>query len=282
MFHNPMYERLLKRWQEVLPHIDDPEARRQHDRVKALIVSRTKRSKLERYFDAKVDYLIENGRIEGVEGKVLKKLHGYRNELYHRDRLREDTVHTAGLLYFELACSLFERGDGYPINDPIGPRASPQLDRYNDPGDKGGVPSSVTIAAKLRHDIGLDGISLNEALRAHLTSRLNKVDEDVEWVSEMLAGFDRDLVIRLAQVHENALPDSPHQLHALELTYQAADLDRLRHAVEGMQVITDKFHLFAAFAEIENTFEPLEILVSDLAERIDHEIEMLADIQRGK
>lgn len=119
LFHNPLNERLVALWEEILQSTDSSEAQAHHDAIKQEVVSKTKRARLERSFDAKVDYLVENDRLEATAGRVIKKLHGYRNELYHRDRIRSLTVRSAALLYFQLASSLFERGDGYPIGDPI-------------------------------------------------------------------------------------------------------------------------------------------------------------------
>jgi hypothetical protein len=40
--------------------------------------------------------------------------------------------------------------------------------------------------------------------------------------------------------------------------------------------------LFAAFADIEDHFEPLEVQVNDLVERIDLDLEREVDMRRGK
>ncbi|UWP85650.1 hypothetical protein [Dactylosporangium fulvum] len=170
-------------------------------------------------------------------------------------------MRTASLLYFELACSLFERGDGYPISEPIGEKAPPALERYNDIENQGWMPSDDTIAEHLRQGLGLDTTHLKETLLTHLTSRLDKIDTDIAWVGEMLSGFSADAVIRLTQVHEEALPDSLPLLLAARLKYGVADLGKWRQAVDRMRALDNELELFAAFADIEDEFEPLEILV---------------------
>ena len=67
------------------------------------------RRELSRNFDASVDFIRGRGGIRETEARVLKKMHWYRNELYHRDRLRPETIRSACLLYFDLTCALFER-----------------------------------------------------------------------------------------------------------------------------------------------------------------------------
>ena len=84
---NMLLERIRDRWEEILA--DDPgdaEARRHHDEVHDKIVPERVRRELSRNFDASVDFIRDRGGIQETEARVLKKLHWYRNELYHRDR----------------------------------------------------------------------------------------------------------------------------------------------------------------------------------------------------
>jgi hypothetical protein len=128
--HNTTMERVLKKWKEILQqHPGDAEARRHHDKVAREVVPRAARKELAWSFDAKVDFIRDRGDLQETESRVLKKLHRYRNELYHRDRIRPETVRSACLLYFDMACVLFERLP--PVRhhnhvDAQGSTASPQ------------------------------------------------------------------------------------------------------------------------------------------------------------
>jgi hypothetical protein len=62
LFHNPFYEKIVKRWEDILQHTDDPEAVRQLDEVKGKVVSKTKRAKLERTFAAKIEFLEQHAQ----------------------------------------------------------------------------------------------------------------------------------------------------------------------------------------------------------------------------
>ena len=48
----------------------------------------SQRKRVSRDFSAKCDYLLELGLLPGPHARVLKKLHRYRNETYHRDHVR--------------------------------------------------------------------------------------------------------------------------------------------------------------------------------------------------
>ena len=71
---------------------------------KAVSVSR--RRKIERDFGAKCNYLHEQGLLAGPQVRVLKKLHTYRNETYHRDQLHPETLASAAKIYIYLVCSM--------------------------------------------------------------------------------------------------------------------------------------------------------------------------------
>lgn len=282
MAYNSMNERMLKRWEEIIQNTDDPEAQAQHDEIKAKVISKTKRAKLERSFDTKVDFLVERNRLNSAEGRVIKKFHSYRNELYHRDRIRPVTVRTASLLYFQLVCALFEQGDEYPIGDPLNQEVSPAMERYTVPGSKGWMPTASQIVAHLRSDLGLDTGNFQETLITHLASRLDKMETDIGWAGDMLSGLWPDAVIRLAQLPEDPLPDSLEQVLEAKLKYGDQDLIRWRQAIEELRTLDGELALFAAFADIEDDFEPLEVQIDNLVERIDYEVQLADDIRRGK
>ncbi|MFC4591991.1 hypothetical protein [Sphaerisporangium corydalis] len=282
---NSVYERTLRRWDEILQHTDDAEARTRRDEVKVAIIPKAKVKELHRLFDSKVDFLVEKDHIDVVEGRVLKKLHRYRNELYHRDRIRAVTVRSVSLLYFELACALFERGDHWPLGEAIN-RTSPELDRFSSSSKQVGMPTAGMIVSRVRADLNLDSAGLKEVLLMHLGSRLDELEGDIVSVvelfpslSELLSRFPEvppgicsEPVIRLAQVYESVpLEALPQRAHA-ELRYGASDLERWRQAIEDMRRHDDVLELFTAFADLEDDFEPLEVQLRGLLARLDQEL----------
>jgi hypothetical protein len=59
-----------------------------------------------RYFDEKFQFLKDCGWIEEPVPRVLKAIHRYRNEAYHRNKIRRETIRPVALLLFERACEL--------------------------------------------------------------------------------------------------------------------------------------------------------------------------------
>ena len=281
---NPLYENVLKEWEEILRGTDDANVQAHYDEVKDQIVP----NKLLRgSFPDKVDFLVAKGRLNSIEGGVVKKLHDYRTELYHHDHIRAATVHTASLLYFELACSIFERGKE-PLIRPLREMASPAMERYRVPGDGGLMPSPATVVTHLRQDLDLDVARIKETLLTHLISRLDEMEADIAWLTETLPAYGPELVIRLAQL----LPKSSEYtsegdflwnfINGDKLKYSARDLGMWRQNVENMRTLDDKLELFKEFADVENKLEPLEVFVHDLVAQIDHDIQREIDIRRGK
>lgn len=288
---NRRLEGLAKQWEEVFANTDDPDVRRRGNELKQQVVPRAKRAELSRSFPAKVHFLQERECIEATVGRVLKKLHQYRNELYHREHLPLGTVRTACLLYFEVVCSLFEslrQNDLIVVTLHMTP---PQvLAKYNPPGTTTGYPTKGMIVQALRAGLGIEGESLKDILIEHLTNRLDEIDRNIERAqTEVFPGFSKvfpmgpwkDAIVRLAQVHENDLSESLEDLLNLELRYRVNDLDQWRCGVADLQDVEGKLELFAAFADVENSFEEFEAQVNDLELRIQLEEQMADEIRHG-
>ena len=54
----------------------------------------------------KVDFIVQKGMIEHPVGRVLKAIHRYRNEAYHRDTIRPQTIRSAVTVLFDLVTDL--------------------------------------------------------------------------------------------------------------------------------------------------------------------------------
>jgi hypothetical protein len=69
------------------------------------------RKTLLREYVAKIDFLLKLERSQGLSpaiGAVLKVTHRYRNEAYHRDRIRKETLHPVVLVLFDVVTDLLE------------------------------------------------------------------------------------------------------------------------------------------------------------------------------
>lgn len=174
---NGFLERIRDGWREILAEVpDNSEARRQHDEVESEIVSKRTRKTLADKFDPKVDFIRDRGGIQATEARVLKKLHRYRNELYHRDHIRPRTLHSACLLYFHMACTLFERLPQASFEvATLHMKAPPGLRKFS-PAGTDDYPTGEQIAASLRSGLGIDDAGLRKALAGHLAGRLDDLE----------------------------------------------------------------------------------------------------------
>src|SRR5258708_39348265 len=72
-------------------------------------LSRSEKSKLDRLFDEKVDYMVGRGKhLHTDVAAPLKYLHRYRNESYHRTEVRTETIRTASLILLEINCQMLQ------------------------------------------------------------------------------------------------------------------------------------------------------------------------------
>ena len=288
---NAQDEQMLKYWDEVIKQTNDPKVHKYRDEIASEVVPKSKRKDLARSFNIKVEFLQERDRIEPREGRVLKKLHAYRNELYHRDSIRAVTIRSACLLYLDIVCSLLEKLPQSLLHSLVD-ELPPVLAKYRQPEEQWGAPSANVIARQLRSGLGIDNISLKQILIAHLSSRLDELEANISHVEQALFGPHREkepsrpwrnLVIQLAQVHENYdTPPSFKELLKLRLKYSGTSIMQWRQSVASINELNDKLDLFANFADIEDEFEPFEIQVDGLVERVDFEVQREEDLRRGK
>ena len=289
---NKFLEHIRDRWQEILAeHPDDTDARRQHDEVNSQVVSKRTRKGLAEKFDAKVDFIRDRSEIEETEARVLKKLHRYRNELYHRDHIRPQMIRSACLLYFDLACTLFERlrqSDFSVVTFHM--QAPPALRRFSPPGSDA-YPDASQVAGILRSELGIDDAGLRTAIITHLTTRLDALDATLSQIQDMLFGGLPELspsvpwrkaVIHAAQWPGKEPPGSFDELLDTQFQYEEADLASWRQQAVSLQEASDKLGLFAAFADTEDAFEPFEEQVMALDIDIDRGIQREVDLLRGK
>ncbi len=149
-------------------------------------VSRGKRKSISRDFNAKCDYLRELGLLADPHARVLKKLHKYRNETYHRDHLRPATLESATRIYIYLVCAIMRDGfAGHIIGFPAEPPAG--LVKYLAPDERGlklvlGPWQEIQprIASTMLSESGVVGpCQLGEQLSQHVSARLDGIEKGV-------------------------------------------------------------------------------------------------------
>jgi hypothetical protein len=256
---------------------------------------------IDRDFGAKCDYLLSLGMLAEPHARVLKKLHKYRNEAYQRDRLRLGTLASATKIYVYLVCSLMR---DFPMHGTDGfihlpPHPPAGLLSYLEDGEswlhtalgEGAEGLQGRIASRLLAEAGIALPSeMGEVLSQHFCGRLDAIKEAAEEAARFFylpgrdEGWDWEAVLSLAQLDPPNLPRamSSEEVKAATVPVRPAQITQWRAEGEMLASQTDGLEAFAAFADLEDTFEPLEALVIQLATDVDHEIQRQVDIARGK
>lgn len=264
-------------------------------------VSAARCRQIDRGFGAKCDYLLGLGVLAEPHTRVLKKLHKYRNEAYHRDRLRLGTLASATKIYVYLVCTLMRDFPMHGTNGFINltPRPPARLLRYLEEGDSwlhlviGTGPQGLQarIASRLLTEAGIVLPSgMGDVLSQHFCDRLDAVKEAAKGAAPFFLspgrdeGWDWEAVLSLAQLDPPNLPRvmSSDEVKAATVSVRPAQISQWRTEGEALASQTDDLAAFATFADLEDAIEPLEGLVIQLATDVDHYEQLQQDLARGK
>lgn len=251
--------------------------------IEARVISKPELKKIDRNFDAKVAFLVDRGRIDAALGPVLQKLHKYRNEMYHRDRLRREVLRPATLIYFDCACTVLDSYSQKVVHGST--LLGPELARFV--GDSKvvfmGQSLLQNIAAQFRCEVGLNLPQVRTALAQYLNARLDDICEGLTFIEDNLGipFLVPGDALRLVQADLSSNP-SLEQVRGKKYPYSQADMERWRNEVSALERIEDKHDLVREYAAIEDAFEPFEQLVKTAVTGVDREVQLQIDIARGK
>ncbi|MFJ7902387.1 hypothetical protein ACIQ6V_18155 [Streptomyces sp. NPDC096198] len=244
--------------------------------IEARIIPKSELRSIERNFDAKVALLVDRGTLAPALGPVLQKLHKYRNEMYHRDKLRSEVLKPATLIYFDCACTALESYSQQFMaysNTPLGP----ELTRFTGGRMAGLMKQSLPqeIAAQLRREVGLDLPQVRSALAHYLEARLDEISDGLTFIEDNL-GVPHLVpgdALRLVQANLTA-NTTLEQVRGKKYPYSKADMERWRSEISGLKSISDKHDLVREYAAIEDAFEPFEQLVEKAVTDVDREMQL--------
>ncbi|MFE6852955.1 hypothetical protein ACFVDH_19445 [Streptomyces sp. NPDC057674] len=278
-----MLKKLLSVYEEGAAHgmPADPE---QVASIEAQIVSKADLRNIDRNFDAKVGLLVRRNVLDEALGPVLEKLHKYRNEMYHRDKLRSEIIRPATLIYFDCACTVLESHREVVVTYPSS--LGSEICRFTEgrpPRFDEAMDLPKRIAAQLRREVGLDLPQVRSALSAYLDARLDQMVEGLEFVEDNLGfpGLVRGDALRLVQANLAANP-TLEQVRGRKYQYSKVDLELWRSRAAALEAIDDKHALVSEYAAIEDSFELLEEKIRDAALQVDYEVQFQIDVARGK
>jgi hypothetical protein len=150
------------------------------------LISADRKRDIRRSFEEKLRFLSEErDYVEVSSARTLPALHRYRNEAYHRDRVRKETLRPVVLLFFELVCDLVV------ALPPSSVRVNPSEDkvrletRYGISAlgfaDRKEIGDILPI---LKGNLPLSLGDLRDNLVDHLEYRFNEIADGVELISE--------------------------------------------------------------------------------------------------
>ena len=253
-------------------------------------LSKRRVQRIEKEFDAKALYLAECGALPEPLTRVLRKLHQYRNEAYHRDTVRSDSLRSAIDLYCYVVCVLMR--DLRPRMVGSGGPPSPVLAKYFDgPIPFGaGLDVQSDIAGFLLTQTVPDPTAVAVSLRDHIESRIVGIEEALDFIVDFFedmrgdASWDREAALRFAQIplETNTLAMTAKDFRGWKAVVTGDDLASWRAKAAEIDAEGGVIPAFALFADIEDGFEPAETAVLQLASEMDHQIQFEFDELRGK
>lgn len=248
-------------------------------RLEGTVTSKTRRKRINKYFRDKIDFLVERSKLPDDLAPVLKKLHDYRNETYHRDQHRVEVIRPAVLIYFDAACTVLDHYEpGVLIGDGS---LGPELSRFQGslPGHHHPDPFEVPhrAAKQLREEVGVDLATVRTALVDHLLGRLDDLDAGLAYIDESnVNGAIPGDAIRIMQIEDGDIEAIfDHKvLRSRKYPITTEDVKSWIERATAMEDMGDKHALFAEFAALEDTFEGLEEKVREAIWRIDEAANM--------
>lgn len=257
--------------------------------LRSKMLTPSKLRTIDRNFDAKAEYLAELGSLPDAEVRVLRKVHAYRNEAYHRDKVRRGSLRSAVDICSYLVCTMMRdldiAGLAISTNTPSGlvPYLGEQPWAH-------GFDAPKRVAGILLATSGMEEQDqLGIALSSHLDDRLQALLDGAEEIAGNLTapageGWETETALVLVQVEDarRAAMMTPSVARHTRVPFTIEDLWHLRSRAQALTDQPEPVVAFAEFADIEDAFEPVEAKVEEVLIAIDREIQMQIDIARGK
>ncbi len=248
-------------------------------------LSRSEKSRLDRFFDEKVNYMAGRGKhLHSGLAAPLKYLHGYRNEAYHRTEIRTETIRTASLILLEINCQMLQAVPQYSRSISSAEDYSWLQERFHV------KPFSFDINLGLIADQMRSGLLASDEMVAtvlanHLKDRFRQLGDSLEFIVENGGLADQETALVKSQYYAGVSP--PADLwqaipSAFVPKYSLSSIQELEGQLSHVRSAPNRLGAFGRFANVEKALEPIEKSVNDLARRIDAAIQLAVDIARGK
>lgn len=272
---------------EASGHKLTPQEKQSQLELRAEVLSATKRRELERNFDAKAEFLVARGDLPEAQSRVLKKLHAYRNEAYHRDQVRPGSLRSAVRIYSYLVCVMLRDLQTWGLMITLSyPEGLKPYVGDRQPGFTTHAEAAVALlemsGVQTQEDLGRE---LANHLEDRLQAMLDGLQEVVDYISSGPSSeeWDAETALALVQIEDRRGPFlTPQEARRVRVPMSMRMLRDLQARVRHLADERDQVTAFAAFADIEDAFEPVEVKLQRDLYDIDREIQLQIDIARGK
>jgi hypothetical protein len=242
--------------------------------------------KLDRYFDEKVAYMVgRGGHVDVSFAGPLKYLHRYRNEAYHRARIRHATIRTSALILLEINCQMLltlPRDSSWSSTD----HNSWLKERFQvDP-----FPFDLQLQSmvdEIRSGLLPNDEAVACTMADHLQDRFSKFDDSLDFIVKADDGFkDKEAALTYCQYYRESRRTSGHALPQTPKTFVPQctmnSVQALKNRLPELRSASNRLGAFDLFASIESGFEPSEQCVDELVRQIEGAIQLAVDVSLGK
>jgi len=263
------------------------------DEIGARTVSRTLAKRIDREYDALVDFVAHRApdSLPPEHAQCFKIVHRYRNAAYHRNAVRADVLGPAVEILFFLCCHLLKKER--QIVQELAPPPALVLEFLGDlPSEvefsfnaHSAVGLSGRFADALLADLHLDHLEIARALSDHLVGRLGQLENDLDRIGTSMR-TPLSTTLRLVQQS----PETPEQFAAplahdfwtRDLPVTESTLTDWRERANQLARVGDARDALRTFAAAERPIEDLEKPVARWIEDIDRAEQARLDWLRGK
>jgi len=167
------------------------------------------------------------------------------------------------------------------------------LAKYLDTSTPGPLDMNLQpgIARQLMEESGIGepqqlGLALAQHARDQLDDLEKSTAETVDWFQAVTRDETGDVEasLRMAQATNDQMwaVRTANDARALDVPVGMKHIEEWRRRGEKLESESDDLHAFAAFADLEEAFEPVEDQVVEQAMTADRDIQMQIDMARGK
>lgn len=249
-------------------------------------LTRSEKLKLDRFYDEKIAYMVgRGGHLNASLAGPLKHLHKYRNEAYHRAKIRPETIRTATLILLEINCQMLLTV--YP-----GGRMMSSDEEYSWIEERFGHQSFLSeeqlqaVVDEIRSGLLPTDESVANMLADHLQDRFAQLDESLDFIVENSGrAANKEEALKESQYYaecQRTTGPQPPPANTFVPKYTLHSIQTLAVQLPQVRVAPSRVDAFAQFAAIEKDLEPVEECVYEVVGKIDEAIQLAIDIARGK